>query len=516
MATVKDSPSLDFNSIMIDGRRVGDEVVIHFPYFGKHYRERYITRADVDKALEEKNIVELRRISDAYFAKSGIYSRLCRYMAYLFKYDWVMTPIVNNDKVKDETVIDGFRKSSLYLENSHIKKLFGDIALKVVKNGCYYGYLVKSDERIVIQELPANYCRIRYEVNGWQAVEFNIRFFDECFADPAYRMRVIQLFPPEFRKAYLAWKEGTLVRDFSGDADGWFLLTVGSAFKFNLSNSDYPLFVSIIPHLIDLEDAQDIDQQKQAQQLLRLLIQKLPRDKNDELIFDMDEGRQLHQNAVKMLASAIGIDVLTTPLDVSVEDLSDHSNVSSVDQLTKVERTVYNEAGVSQMQFNTDGNIALEKSIANDEATMSDLLLQFEAFGQHCIDRFNTKPNRIYYKFQLLPTTVYNYKDVAKLYKEQAMLGFSKVLAPVSLGQSQTAVIAAATFENKIMHLNEVFIPPQMSSTISAGAISASANKNPESNGEKGSAASSGEVGRPELDDNEKSDKTIRNRESMS
>lgn len=503
---------------MIDGKRASDEVVLKMlPSLASRMRDRYITRADIDLALADRNIIELRRISDTFFVQSGIYSRLCRYMAYLYKYDWVMTPVVNDDRVKDKTVIDGFRQCSLFIENSDIKKLFGDIALKVVKNGCYYGYLVKSNERIVIQELPANYCRIRYEVNGEQAVEFNIKFFEENFPDPAYRMRVINLFPVEFRKAYVAWKENRLEKDFQGDTDGWFLLTIGAAFKFSLSNSDYPLFVSVIPHLIDLDDAQDIDKQKQAQQLLRLLIQKLPRDKNDELIFDMDEGRQLHQNAVRMLANSIGIDVLTTPLDVTVEDLSDNSNVSSVDQLEKVERTVYNESGVSQMQFNTDGNIALEKSIANDEATMRDLLLQFEAFGQHCLSRFNTKPNRIYYKFQLLPTTVYNYKDIAKMYKEQAMLGFSKVLAPVALGQSQTAVIAAAKFENQIMRLNEVFIPPQMSSTISAGAISASANKNPESNsGKQEKVASDGEAGRPELSDDEKSEKTIRNRESMS
>lgn len=513
MAVIRnsDGASLNFNSIMVDGRRIGNEVTLDFQSIGKANRYKDITKSDVERALSNRNIIELRRISDTFFMESGIYSRLCRYMAYLFKYDWVMTPIVNNDKVKDESVVDGFRKTSLFIENSKVKNLFGNIALKVVKNGCYYGYLVDSTERIVIQELPANYCRVRYEVNGMRAVEFNIKFFDDSFNDPEYRMRVLKMFPNEFKRAYVSWKEGNLKRDFVSDDEGWFLLQVGHAFKFNLSDSDYPLFVSIIPHLIDLSDAQDIDKQKMAQQLLRLLVQKLPRDKNDELIFDMDEGRQLHQNAVQMLANTIGIDVLTTPLDVNVEDLSDNSNVSSVDQLEKVERTVYNEAGVSQMQFNTDGNLALEKSIANDEATMSDLLSQFEAFGQACLGRFNNKPNRIYYKFQLLPTTVYNYKDIAKLYKEQAMLGFSKVLAPVALGQSQTSVIAAAKFENQIMHLNEVFIPPQMSSTISAGEISASANKkNPASNSGKG------EAGRPELDDSEKSDKTIQNRESMS
>jgi len=48
-----------------------------------------------------------------------------------------------------------------------------------------------------------------------------------------------------------------------------------------------------------------------------------------------------------------------------------------MDDLQKVERTVYNNLGVSQNLFNTDGNIALEKSISNDEATMRDLVLQF-------------------------------------------------------------------------------------------------------------------------------------------
>ena len=68
-----------------------------------------------------------------------------------------------------------------------------------------------------------------------------------------------------------------------------------------------------------------------------------------------------------MLAKAIGVDVLTTFADVDVADMADKNTTTSVDELSKVERTVYNEAGVSQMQFNTDGNIALEKSILNDE-----------------------------------------------------------------------------------------------------------------------------------------------------
>jgi hypothetical protein len=33
----------------------------------------------------------------------------------------------------------------------------------------------------MVQELPANYCRSRFEVNGRPAVEFNMKYFDEAF-----------------------------------------------------------------------------------------------------------------------------------------------------------------------------------------------------------------------------------------------------------------------------------------------------------------------------------------------
>ena len=216
------------------------------------------------------------------------------------------------------------------------------------------------------------------------------------------------MFPKEFQKAYIAYKNGTLPKDFNGDTSGWFLLDPEKTVKFNLSDSDAPLFISVIPALMDLDDAQDMDKEKMRQQILKIIIQQMPIDKNGDLVFDTVEAQALHNNAVAMLASAVGVDVLTTFADVTVADMSDKGNVSSVDQLDKVERTVYNEAGVSQMQFNTSGNLALEKSIANDEATMSNLIDQFEDYAEKLLKPFNKNPKRLLYKVQILPTTIYN------------------------------------------------------------------------------------------------------------
>lgn len=507
---VRQSPQnktpLDFNKIKVGKDTLKDDVTANLDFWYKPNRR--IKRDQVNRAIENKSLKELRDISDYFYERSGIYSRLCRYMAYLYRYDWFITPVVSDSKIKDSKIIEGWYKSSLYLENCKLKKSFGEIALKVIKYGCYYGYRIDKKAASYLQELPVNYCRSRYELNGKPAVEFNIKYFNDAFSDVNYRLRVLKMFPKEFQKAYIAFQNGTLPRDFQSDDTGWFLLDPEKTVKFNLSSTDTPLFVSVIPALMDLDDAQDLDKKKMAQQLLRIIIQKLPLDKNGDLIFDVQEGQQLHNNAVQMLSNAIGVDVLTTFADVAVADMSDKSNVSSVDQLDKVERTVYNEAGVSQMQFNTSGNLALEKSIANDEGTLTDMILQFEEYAEDLLKPFNKRADKLMYKVQILPTTIYNYKELAKQYKEQTMLGFSKLLPQVALGQSQITVISTAYFENKLMNLGDLFIPPQMSSTTSGKTETKEAETTEPSAGNEG--------GRPELPNEEKSEKTIQNIESSS
>jgi hypothetical protein len=80
---------------------------------------------------------------------------------------------------------------------------------------------------------------------------------------------------------------------------------------------------------------------------LKILIQKLPRDKNGDLIFDVDEAKDLHNNTVTMLSRAIGVDVLTTFAEVDSINLSDKTTSTTTDDLAKVEREVFNSLGIS-------------------------------------------------------------------------------------------------------------------------------------------------------------------------
>jgi hypothetical protein len=277
--------------------------------------------------------------------------------------------------------------------------------------------------------------------------------------------------------------------------------------RFTINGEEYPPFISIIPQIIDLGEAQALDRKKTLQRLLKIVVQKMPLDKNGDLIFDPDEIQMAHNNAVAMLSRAIGVDVLTTLADVSVEDMMDSQAAAQTDDLSRVERQVYNEAGISQNQFNTDGNLALEKSILNDEATLYNMLLQFEMFLNELIEKYNNG-KKYNFKVQLLTTTIYNYKELSKLYKEQMQVGFSKMLPQIALGQSQSSILANAYFENDILDLVNVFIPPLMSSTMNENIL----------NRVKGNGAEDGDskAGRKELEDDQKSEKTIQNLESQS
>ena len=84
------------------------------------------------------------------------------------------------------------------------------------------------------------------------------------------------------------------------------------------------------------------------------------------------------------------------------------------------------------------------------------------------------------------------------------------MLPQIALGQSQSAILANAYFENKVLDLVNVFIPPMMSSTMNSDVLNRLNNQN------KQERESDSTGGRPEKSDDEKSEKTLMNEESQS
>ena len=97
------------------------------------------------------------------------------------------------------------------------------------------------------------------------------------------------------------------------------------------------------------------------------------------------------------------------------------------------------------------------------------------------------------------------------------------MLPQIALGHSQSSILNTAYFENEILHLSEIMIPPLMSSTLNGQDILGKKEQTAPGNSQNKTAtagtkvsAETKQTGRPEKADDQKSEKTIQNKESMS
>ena len=87
------------------------------------------------------------------------------------------------------------------------------------------------------------------------------------------------------------------------------------------------------------------------------------------------------------------------------------------------------------------------------------------------------------------------------------------MLPQIALGHSQSSIINTAYFENEILNLSEIMIPPLMSSTLNMEDLKGRKDKT--STSQNQNTTEERKSGRPEKPDDEKSDKTLANQASM-
>jgi hypothetical protein len=103
----------------------------------------------------------------------------------------------------------------------------------------------------------------------------------------------------------------------------------------------------------------------------------------------------------------------------------------------------------------------------NDEGVLRTLPIQFGIFFDRVTHAKSPGKRKYCFRLYMLETTQYNYKELSKLYKEQVQIGYSKMLPQIALGHSQSSILNTIIFENDILHLSTIMIPPVMSSTMS-------------------------------------------------
>ena len=140
-----------YNQIKVGGKSLKDDAFLNVDAVQTIKNNKPIKKDLVIKVINSKDLNQARVISDYFYNKSGIYERLIKYMAHFFRYDFFVTPVQYDKTVPQNKIVEGWYKACLFLENSKLKKHLSEIAVKVIKNGCLYGYRLIQKDREFIQ-----------------------------------------------------------------------------------------------------------------------------------------------------------------------------------------------------------------------------------------------------------------------------------------------------------------------------------------------------------------------------
>ena len=80
-------PTMPFNKVKVGGKTLRDDVTITPEFFSLPDSRKY-KKKDIEKALLRGDLGLLRAVSRYYYEKSGIYKRLCKYLAHFYRYDF--------------------------------------------------------------------------------------------------------------------------------------------------------------------------------------------------------------------------------------------------------------------------------------------------------------------------------------------------------------------------------------------------------------------------------------------
>ena len=420
---------------------------------GQSVSQTDFTLEEINEIIRSGDLEAYRELSNFYYRTNGDYKNNIDFLAVLPLYDTVVIPVLKEGKGSQTQILKDFDKACAFVEKLDVPNTFTHITKEWLKVGIYNGILRTDGEDVVIQDLPLSYCRTRFkDFNNLPILEFNLHYFEKFF-DKETQKEAVSTFPEIVQKAWAAWILS------EKKIDPWVMIpAVNGGVCFTFIDDQAPQLIASIPQLKKLEDAVSREEKRDENELYKLLIQKMPIDSKGELVFQLDEVAEIHASVASMSS-------------------------------------------------------ALSYTIKKDEALMISYLNQYETWIKfHLNDRFAR--TGLSFDFEILPTTVFNRQDIQQNYFRAAQYGYSKMFAGVVMGIKQRDQISLMDFENDFLKMSEKMIPLQSSYTTPGGEVVNEEKNN--SSGQKTSIVKKSDDlnnkgGRPELPDEQKSEKTQAN-----
>ena len=449
----------------------------------RHERVKEYTLEEIKNIIDSGSVDAQIILSRNYFERGGFYQRLLMHYATLLKYTGLLIPNPSFGKNLSESYITKkYYNAVSFIDNAKLPKLFTHIAIKVLRDGSYYGVIQEvTDKSISILDLPIFYCRSRFkDKEGNDIIEFNVTYFD-TIRDGEYRKKALAAYPKDVVNWYKRWKANKV-------KSPWCYISTSVGICMSLID-ERPVFLNIITAELEYEDAKDINKERDLEEIRKILIQHIPHLTDGGLLFEPEEAVEMHKGAVDMMKKNENLSVLTTYADVDAI-VSKTANDNSLNSVDKALTNIYAEAGSSSQLFGTDSNLSLATSITNDMALMMVLARKLENFVTSILNEKYGNTN-ITFTYKILPVSFYNQKEYVEETLKLANSGYSFLLPALAMDLSQRELSSIKDLENDVLKLKEKLLPLSTSYT------------------------ETGNVGRPAKDAQDKSAKTVANEESL-
>ena len=266
--------------------------------------------------------------------------------------------------------------------------------------------------------------------------------------------------------------------------------------------------LNIIPATIDYDEAVTAQREREAEEIRKIIVQKIPHLNDGRLLFEPDEAEEIHYGTVGMMKGNKNVSVLTTYGDVDAITSSTAADRTE-NTLTRMEQNIYAQGGVTGQIFASTGSSSLETSLNNDLALMMYLANKFSRFITNVLNDTFSNSN-ITFKYIIMPVTYYNATSFAESSFKLVGSGYSALLPALAFGLSQKDLVNVKDLENDVLKLGEKLKPLSTSYTQSGDG----------KNGEDGPKEKSVETdidegGRPKKKEEDKADQTHKNEESL-
>ena len=395
-------------------------------------------------------------LSRYFFDNNTIYQNLLVHLASLLMYSWLLIPSPPaGKKLSDKKIEKVYLTASKFCSDFGFKSRCTHFALEVLISGGYYGMKIEQSDKIIIQDLPFEYCRTRWrDEDNLDVVEFNLQFFDKI-RDVELREQILKSYPKIVQKAYKSY--------ISGKIDSWLFLPSGMGIYFNLIR-ERPFLLGMIPDLLGLDEYKEIDKERNWQMLSKILVSEIGLKKNDEFVLEPAEAKVYQKAKATMLQDVKNLDTLTTYAETKM--LSTESEGNGKTTVPEALDIVYETSGITKEYFKPTAKQGLELAVENELSLMMILADRMSNYFTHMLNmKYGGKA--VFFNFIFLPISHYNYKAYGDNATRLATLGYSFLTPFLTTGLNQDNLINLKSLENGVLNLQSELIPLQSSHTMS-------------------------------------------------